>query len=179
MSDIPPTAMTLAGHLDDRRAALASAGFRTDLWVHEFGWEHPTEDEVAKEVFPAQLLAAYECFQWLFSATEKRVWVHLAAEMQAGKTGVVTALVRLLLSNVGKLGIRPNGIFVLTGMGDNSWRKQTRDRLPKDIRPNVQHNKGLHKVAAQLRADEPDVPRLLRHRSSTPSTPHEVGATLQ
>ena len=40
----------------------------------------------------------------------------------------------------------------------------------------VQH---ANQVAAQLRADEPDVPRLLRHRSSTPSTPHEVGATLQ
>jgi hypothetical protein len=150
MSDIPPTTMTLAGHLDDRRASLVATGFRTDLWVHEFGWEPHTEDEVAKDVYPAQLLAAYECFQWLFSATEKRVWVHLAAEMQAGKTGVVTALVRLLLSNVGTLRIRPNGIFVLTGMGDNSWRTQTRERLPVGIRPNVQHNKGLHKVVSQL-----------------------------
>jgi DNA-binding IclR family transcriptional regulator len=34
-------------------------------------------------------------------------------------------------------------------------------------------------VAAQLRKDEPDVPRLLSRRPSTPSTPYQIGTTLQ
>jgi DNA-binding IclR family transcriptional regulator len=34
-------------------------------------------------------------------------------------------------------------------------------------------------VAARLREDDPDVPRLLGRRPSTPSTPHRVGASLQ
>jgi DNA-binding IclR family transcriptional regulator len=40
----------------------------------------------------------------------------------------------------------------------------------------VQH---ANLVAAQLRKDDPDVPRLLRRRSSTLSTPYQDGATLQ
>jgi DNA-binding IclR family transcriptional regulator len=34
-------------------------------------------------------------------------------------------------------------------------------------------------VAARLREDDPDVPRLLGRRPSTPSTPYRSGATLQ
>jgi DNA-binding IclR family transcriptional regulator len=34
-------------------------------------------------------------------------------------------------------------------------------------------------VAARLREDDPDVPRLLGRRPSTPSTPYQSGATLQ
>jgi DNA-binding IclR family transcriptional regulator len=40
----------------------------------------------------------------------------------------------------------------------------------------VQH---ANLVAAQLREDDPDVPRLLSRRPSTPSTPYQAGATLQ
>jgi hypothetical protein len=142
-------AQNLSGHLDDRRAAIVGAGFVADLGVPHGGWRKD-EKEVAEDVFPAQLLAAYETFQWFFTALEKRVWVHLAAEMQAGKTGVVTALVRLLLSNWERLSITSDRIFVLTGMNDNSWRTQTKRRLPHAVRENVHHNGGISKMCAQL-----------------------------
>jgi hypothetical protein len=54
---------------------------------------------------------------------DKSIWVHLAAEMQAGKTGVINALFRLILSNCHRIGITPNRIFTLTGMSDEDWQE--------------------------------------------------------
>ncbi len=97
------------------------------------------------------MLAALQCFQWMFTAlATRRVWIHIAAEMQAGKTGVVTALIRLMLKNAQKLRITPDRIFVLTGMSDDAWKKQTQVRLPACLRANVHHNGGLSKTAAKL-----------------------------
>lgn len=141
-----PPGMSFAGHLDDAGLQIANAGFSTDLWEPEFGWE-AAEQEAAEAPFPPQLLAALQCFVAFFARLSQRFWVHLAAEMQAGKTGVVTALIRLILKNAVKLHLRPTRIFVLTGMNDNAWEKQTRDRLPMGIRRNVYHSGGLAKFA--------------------------------
>jgi hypothetical protein len=73
--------------------------------------------------------------------------------MQAGKTGVITTLIRLILSNAATLRILPNRIFVLTGMNDDAWRSQTRKRMPVAISDgSIQHNKGLVKIASRLRS---------------------------
>lgn len=145
----PP--MSFAGHMDDCMLQIATNGYKTDLWVPEFGWD-TNEELAAEEPHAPQKLAAAMCFLAFFVKRARRTWVHLAAEMQAGKTGVVTALIRLMLSNIDKLKIRPNRVFVITGMGDNSWKKQTRDRLPKDVRANVHHSGGLNKVIKALRS---------------------------
>ena len=142
-------AVTSAGHLADAQASIVGAGFSDSLWVPEFGWDD-TEIEAAEDPFAPQMLAAFQCFLAFFCRTVQRVWVHLAAEMQAGKTGVVSALIRLILKNPASLGIRPNRIFILTGMNDNAWKKQTRARLPNAIRMNVYHNVGLAKFARAL-----------------------------
>jgi hypothetical protein len=135
--------MTFAGHLADAEAQIQAAGFVTTMWTPDF--------EKVDDVYPAQMLAAYQCFQYFFTGMgEKRAWTHLAAEMQAGKTGAVTALIRLVLANARKLAITPERVFVITGMGDNAWKLQTRDRLPRILRENVHHNSGLEKVQAAL-----------------------------
>lgn len=143
--------MDFSGHLADRELLIASGGFSTDLWAPEFGWE-PAELEASEDPHAPQRLAAMECFLAFFLKPIQKVWVHLAAEMQAGKTGVVTALCRLILKNYTKLGIRATRIFILTGMNDNAWKKQTRERLPMGIRQNVHHNGGLTKFVKSLRS---------------------------
>ncbi len=138
--------MDFSGHLADAEMVLVSKGFTTELWVPEFGWE--TEAEAAEMTpEPPQRLAAIQLFNQLYVCGDVRVWAHLAAEMQAGKTGVVTTFIRLVLANAAKLRMRPNRIFVLTGMSDDAWKMQTRSRMPIQVRENVQHSKGLAKVA--------------------------------
>ena len=143
--------MSFAGHLDDAMLQIETAGFSSKLWTPEFGWE-ANESLASEDPHKPQELAAAQCFLAFFVKVVARTWIHLAAEMQAGKTGVVTTLIRLLLSNAPKLKIRPNRIFVLTGMGDNAWKKQTRDRVPQCVRANVHHNGGLIKVISSLKS---------------------------
>jgi hypothetical protein len=138
--------MDFSGYLEDAKLQLVRAGFTDTLWVPEFGWENDAEEAEMTPELP-QLLAAIQIFLQLFVSSDVRVWAHLAAEMQAGKTGVVTTFIRLVLANATKLRFRPNRIFVLTGMNDDAWKIQTRSRMPVQIRDNVQHSKGLGKVA--------------------------------
>ena len=138
--------MDFSGYLADAELQLVRAGFSSELWVPEFGWTDAVE-AAEMEPEPPQLLAAIMLFNQLFISSDVRVWAHLAAEMQAGKTGVVTTFIRLVLKNAAKLGFRPDRIFVLTGMNDDAWKMQTRSRMPQQIRENVHHSKGLAKVA--------------------------------
>lgn len=148
----PPSSsapISFEGHMADARQQIEDAGFSTKLWVPEFGWD-THEEHAGEDPHAPQMLAALQVFLAFFIRTVQRTWCHLAAEMQAGKTGVVTALVRLILSNIGLLRIRPTHIFVITGMGDNAWKKQTRDRLPEGLRKNVHHSGGLARVVRDL-----------------------------
>jgi len=143
--------MTFDGHLADAKMQVENSGFLSQLWEPEFGWD-VKEVEASEAPHLPQLLTAFQCFLAFFVSSTQKVWVHLAAEMQAGKTGVVTALIRLVLSNAKKLNTRPTRIFVLTGMNDNAWKKQTRDRLPLgSLRDNVHHSSSLTKVVAALK----------------------------
>jgi hypothetical protein len=146
-----PAPVSLAGRIDDARASVDAAGYSPTLWVPEHGWD-AEEAEVAEDPFAPQLLAALECFIAFWGALFQKTWVHLAAEMQAGKTGVVTALIRMMMvpMNHSKIKIRATRIFVLTGMNDDAWKIQTRRRLPTAIRENVYHNGGLKNFAKKL-----------------------------
>jgi hypothetical protein len=129
---------------------VVDAGFKTDLWAPFGGIWAPSEAEAAEAIYPEQMLCALMCFVWLYAGPNKRTWVHVAAEMQAGKSGVMAALIRLVYSNIDKLGVAPHKMFVLTGMSDNAWVKQTKNRLPEQFRRNVWHNAQLGKVRAAL-----------------------------
>ena len=129
-----------------------TANLDTRLWTpRREVWEKRTDDDESEEdPHVPQMLAALQIFCWMFGNAVLRAWVHLAAEMQGGKSGVINALIRLVIQNYDTLGINPQRIFVLTGMSDDAWREQTRKRLPTTVRPNVHHNGGLKKVQAQL-----------------------------
>lgn len=141
--------MSFDGHVSDAELTIANQGLSTELWEPEFGWQ-PSEAEAGEAPHPPQLLAALQCFIAFFVKPIERVWVHLGAEMQAGKTGVINALVRLILKNGRKLRYDPRRIFVLTGMNDNAWKKQTRERLPAALHGNVYHNGGLSNFAKAI-----------------------------
>lgn len=134
--------MSFDAAIANAELAIASAGFSTELWEPEFGWE-TSEKDASEMPYPAQRLAALQCFISFFVRPISRVWAHLGAEMQAGKTGVINALVRLILKNARKLHFSHRRMFVLTGMSDNAWKKQTRERLPECLHGNVYHNGGL------------------------------------
>ena len=132
------------------------AGFTNSLWVPEFGWTRE-EKEAAVSPHKPQLLAGTKCFLSFFTDVgewdvAKCPWVHLAAEMQAGKTGVVNTLLRLIFANTQKIRITPDRVFVITGMSDNAWLKQTKDRIPLCVRNGVAHNGGLAKVVTAIKA---------------------------
>jgi hypothetical protein len=143
--------MDFSARISDAQVNLEKDGFKTALWTPE--WDIPANE---KEAFASphdpQLLAALQVFAWLFVSSIKRVWVHLGAEMQAGKTGVIATVARLVLSNARTLGFAPNRIFVVTGMSDEAWQNQTDPRLPAILRENVHHGGTLSQVASKLKS---------------------------
>ena len=143
--------ISFPGLRDDCEMQIQSAGFTTTLASPQYGWM-PEDEEAAEDPFPAQLLAAYQVFIQFFVVRTMKAWVHLGAEMQAGKTGVVAGLIRLVLANFSKLRIVPTNIFVITGMSDKAWKKQTKERLIPDVRDGVEHNSPqLARIAANIR----------------------------
>jgi hypothetical protein len=133
----------------DMETTLSTNEFTTgipNLWVPQFGWADGNEG-AGEDPFAQQYLAALEIMAWMFG-TSNKCWIHIAAEMQAGKTGVINALIRLILipSNFKKIQISPQNVFIITGMNDNAWKKQTKDRMPKDIHQNIHHLNGLKHV---------------------------------
>ena len=148
MTDV---SISFPGLRDDCEMQIHSAGFTTTLASPQYGWM-PEDEEAAEDPFPAQLLAAYQIFIQLFVVRTMKAWVHLGAEMQAGKTGVVAGLIRLVLANFSKLRIVPTNIFVITGMSDKAWKKQTKERLIPDVRDGVEHNSPqLARIAANIK----------------------------
>ena len=130
------------------KKTLKAAKMDTRLYSEREAWDGPASDEEMPH--DPQMLAALQTFAWMFTGTQPRAWIHLAAEMQAGKSGVVNALIRLVLQNYATLHTGPDRIFVLTGMADDAWRKQTRARVPQKVRANVHHSGGLKKVREAL-----------------------------
>ena len=146
--------LTLQQRITGKVARLAQSGFKVGiahLWNQTPAWASDYEEAKAKP-FPPQHLAAIEIFSLFFTSPQK-AWVHLAAEMQAGKTGVVTCLIRLMLNstNFARVNINSEDIFVITGMSDTAWVNQTRNRMPTaETRGNVYHNNDLHKIVQKL-----------------------------
>lgn len=145
-----PAATLFASKIADASTNLEALGFKSSLWVPD--WDIPAgEEEAFEPPHEPQLLAALQVFAWLFVATVGRVWVHIAAEMQAGKTGVIAAVARLVLSNAKRLGFSPTRIFVVTGMSDEAWQTQTAPRLPGILRDNLHHGGILSQVSEKLK----------------------------
>jgi len=127
---------------------IRDAGFTTKLWNPPFGWT-PKDAFASQSPFPLQAKAALQIFQNFF--LNHHTWVHLQAPMQAGKTGAINTLIRLILANHHQLHFTPDRIFVLSGMADDSWKSQTKLRVPARHGVVVQHNANFDKVAITLR----------------------------
>ena len=123
--------------------------FKSIPWMPEIGIRGDEELAFAAPYDP-QLLAALQAFALLFVRSVNCVWVHLAAEMQAGKTGVISTLARLILANAVRLHFATDRIFVVTGMSDEAWHNQTAPRMPYILRENLHHGGTLSQVAAKL-----------------------------
>ena len=139
--------------IEDEENHLRCLGFIigiNNLWAPDFGgWKHD-EEKVEKYPHNTQYLAALQIVRRLYTSDDS-VWAHLAAETQTGKTGVVTTVARMLLANYNRVLISPDGVFVLTGMSDNEWKRQTKERLPRILRERVHHSTTLNFVATALR----------------------------
>ena len=105
--------------------------------------------DTIEDPYPAQRLAALRCFVHLYQ--RNAVWVHLAAPMQSGKTGVMVTLSRLVMQHHSLLHVDPRRMFVFTGMSDNDWRSQTKSRFPTHMRPNIYHRSGIKRICESLR----------------------------
>lgn len=146
----------IAALVDERKERwvehISSAGLIPELWVKKREeCDDSAPDESEERLFPEQLLAALQVFTWMFAVgTQCVAWVHLAAEMQGGKSGVANAVIRLCLMNPRVLGITFKRVFVLTGMSDDAWKKQTRARVPAEVRDGVRHSAGLLDVKKDL-----------------------------
>lgn len=144
-----PPSVGFAGRIADMQTSLMRSGLKYELWTPDSG-VCSDEEEAFVDPHEPQLLAALEVFVRLFGMV-KNVWVHLAAEMQAGKTGVIATVARLLLANARLLGFASDRIFITTGMSDEAWQKQTAPRLARVLRDNVHHGGTLVQVEAKLK----------------------------
>ena len=90
--------------------------------------KHAANDRNAKLVFDNQKEAAME-IQRLFEVG--MIAVTLLALTQVGKTGVMVALAYLMATHPDdKQIIKPENIFIITGMSDKDWLTQTKDNFP-------------------------------------------------
>ena len=140
---------TFSRDIADIEASITAMGLSPKLYTPGIGIG-ATEEEAYADPFLPQLLAGLQLFARLFCGDAKKVWAHLTAEMQAGKTGVVCVVLRLVLQNFSTLRILYEGVFLITGMSDNAWTKQTRERVPDLFRKNVHHNGNLSQVKEKL-----------------------------
>jgi len=138
-------------NMDDIHVSIGDAyrnilekGYEPTCFTHQ--WE---ESELS--IYPCQMLAALQCIWLFFISKTVRTWIHLAAEMQAGKTGVVDALIRLVLNNHRNIRITPERIFIVTGMNDKAWQRQTSERMIDVVRENVFHNGRINKLVKRLK----------------------------
>lgn len=142
--------MATEGRIARWQKYIRDAGFNPEPWFQPPCPWKPNLDESEERPHPEQHLAALQVFAWMFTGGVKCAWAHLAAEMQAGKSGVANTLIRLCLQNAEKLNLMADRIFLLTGMSDDAWKKQTRARVHTDVRANVHHSGGLKKVQVLL-----------------------------
>jgi len=62
---------------------------------------------------------------------------------QTGKTGCMTALIQyFILSN----NIPIDNIYIITGLSDKEWKKDTKNRMPDSINSRVFHRSNLPKT---------------------------------
>ena len=117
---------------------IERSGYSSVLYVPPGGWRRGLDDERSKDPYPNQRLAALRIFYEFYCNPTPCVLILLAALFQGGKTGVLQALTRLVMTNADKL-YNKWGISVITAMSDVSWIKQTKERLLTELNDQIYH----------------------------------------
>lgn len=110
-----------------------------------------------KYIYPEQEFEGFRIFT-AFLAAYVNV-VTFVAPMQWGKTGAILDTAYRMIKPVRKDGgaychIHPENVFVITGMSDNEWREQTKDRFPKQWAKNIVHRGNLKKIDERMKTIE-------------------------
>lgn len=83
--------------------------------------------------------------------------VTLVTSPQWGKTGVAMYLMYIMTThNDDSKMTHPDNVFLITGMSDKDWRKQTKERMLDCFKDRVYHRNDMHKMIAEV-ANKKDV----------------------
>ena len=105
---------------------------------------HPNQVDVGKAVAETIRSNPNVLFQIVCAAT------------QAGKTGCMLSIVRQLTKKT-PVPVNPKHIYVITGLSDNQWLSQTRDRMPSYIRSDNVIHRGHFKIVGKRIVGQKDV----------------------
>ena len=99
--------------------------------------------EECELVYENQKVAAVEICQELFE--KGKTVVTLIAEPQVGKTGTFLETAFLVCTHASDAHIvDPNNVFIITGMSDTDWQKQTKNDMLDPFRNRVYHRGRLN-----------------------------------
>lgn len=77
--------------------------------------------------------------------------VTLVTSPQWGKTGVAMYLMYMMTThNDDTKMTHPDNVFIITGMSDKDWRKQTKERMLDCFKDRVYHRNDMHKMIAEV-----------------------------
>jgi len=109
--------------------------------VHEIKSRKGTEYEM---VYPNQIQAAKESIHELYE--KDKVAVTLIALPQVGKTGTFLEVAYRACTNPNDdCIIDPRNVFIITGMSDRDWQKQTKNDMLEAFKQRVYHRGRLNK----------------------------------
>jgi hypothetical protein len=118
---------------------IETSGYSTELYVPPGGWRRGDIDkERSQDPYPNQLLVALRIFYYMFCSPSLAVLIYVAALFQGGKSGVIQALTRLILTNANKLMNR-YGVAIITAMNDLAWFDQTISRIVSEFKDQIYH----------------------------------------
>ena len=85
-----------------------------------------------------------------------KIITFVLAMTQSGKTGTILGLLKILYSSPSFDAPPLDNVFVITGLSDREWVKQTKERMPPLLRPRVFHRPALKKQFLPLIQDVKD-----------------------
>lgn len=84
-------------------------------------------------------------------------YLYLMAPTQWGKTDVINYLTRIMRNNESLTKIKKENIFIFTGMSDNDWKKQTKERLHPDFHDNIFHSPTIKNMKKKIKSINDDI----------------------
>ena len=125
-------------HYDDKQLAYKQA-LANDIRIEIEDLEKTKQSQI----FENQSSAAKEICR-VFS-DDKTYLVLTVAPTQAGKTGTMLGVLKEYYSTDTHAAPHPDNVWLISGLSDCEWKRQTRDRMPATIHEKVIHRPDLKK----------------------------------